>query len=66
VLRLGAGLSVGVDVLLEEPSRQVLTQFAGALLTLVEADELILVFRSEHEVEGCGGMVEPALAEILT
>jgi hypothetical protein len=52
-------------VLLEEPGGQVLPQFAGALLTLVEGDELALVFGSEHEVEGGGGMAEPAAAELF-
>ena len=66
LLRVGAGLRVGVDVLLEEPGGQITPQFAGAFLTLVEGDELILVFRAEHEVEGGGGMAEPALAEFFT
>src|SRR5437762_3269108 len=43
---VGADRSLGVDVLLEEPGGQVLPQFAGALLTLVEADELVLVLRT--------------------
>jgi hypothetical protein len=65
VLRVGANLRLGVDVLLEEPGGQILPQFAGALLTLVEGDELVLVFGSEHEVEGGGSMAEPALAEFV-
>lgn len=64
--RVGAGLSVGVDVLLEEPGGQIASQFAGAFLALVEGDELVLVFGAEHEVEGGGGMAEPALAEFVT
>jgi hypothetical protein len=62
---VGAGLCLGVDVLLEEPGGQILPQFAGPLLTLVEGDELVLIFGSEHEVEGGGSMAEPALAEFV-
>ena len=57
---VGAGLRLGVDVLLEEPGGQILPQFAGPLLTLVEGDELVLIFGSEHEVEGGGTQPIPA------
>ena len=60
------GLSIGVDVLLEEPGGQITSQLAGAFLALVEGDELVLVFGAEHEVEGGGGMAEPALTEFVT
>jgi hypothetical protein len=60
-----SGPVLGVDVLLEEPGGQILPQFAGPLLTLVEGDELVLIFGSEHEVEGGGSMAEPALAEFV-
>jgi hypothetical protein len=53
-------------VLLEEPGGQIASQLAGAFLALVEGDELVLVFGAEHEVEGGGGMAEPASAEFFT
>ena len=66
VLWLRAERGLGVDVLLEEPGGQVLPKLAGTSLTLIEADELVLVLGAEHEVEGGGGMVEPALPEFVT
>jgi hypothetical protein len=65
LVRGGAGPGLGVEMLLKEPGTQVLPQFAGALLPLVEADELILGFGTEHEVKGGSGVAEPALAEFL-
>ena len=59
----GAGLGVGVDVLLEEPSGQVAAEFADALLALLEGDELFLVVGVEHQIEGGRGVGEPAPAK---
>ena len=64
--RVGAGLSVGVNVLLEEPGGQIASQFAGAFLALVEGDELVLVLGAEHEVEGGAAVAEETLTEFLT
>jgi hypothetical protein len=53
-LGVGPGLGIGVELLLEEPGGQIPPEFAGALLPLVEGDELVLVFGAEHEIEGSG------------
>jgi hypothetical protein len=64
-VRVGAGLGVGVGVLLEEPGGQVAAEVAGPLLALVEGDELVLGAGVEQQVEGSGGVGEPAPAEFL-
>ena len=51
-------------MLLKEPGTQVLPQFAGALLPLVEADELIRGFGTEHEVKGGSGVAERAVCAV--
>ncbi len=65
LLGVGSGLGIGVDLRLEEPGGQVPPEFAGPLLPLVESDELVLVFGTEHEIESGGSVTEPALAECL-
>jgi hypothetical protein len=50
-------------MLLEQPGREVTAEFDGPLLPLVEGDELILVLRIEHQVEGGCGVGQPALAQ---
>jgi hypothetical protein len=62
----GAGLRVGVDVLLQQPGDQVPAQVDGPFLALVEGDELVLVFGVEHQVEGGAAVAEETLAEFLT
>jgi hypothetical protein len=57
------GLRIGVDVLLEQPGREVTAEFDGPLLPLVEGHELILVPGIEHQVEGGSGVGEPALSK---
>jgi hypothetical protein len=61
----GAGQSIGVDVLLEQPGGQVAAQFAGAFFPLVEGDELVSGLGVEHEVERGRGVGQPSLAEGL-
>jgi hypothetical protein len=56
---------IDVDVLLEQPDREVTAQFDGPLFPLVEGHELILVLGIEHQVEGSGGVGQPALAQGL-
>lgn len=56
---------VGVEVLLEEPGREVTTEFDGPLLPLVEGHELILASGIEHQIEGGRGVSKPAPAESL-
>jgi hypothetical protein len=58
-------LGIDVDVLLEQPDREVTAQFDGPLFPLVEGHELILVPGIEHQVEGSGGVDQPALAKGL-
>jgi hypothetical protein len=58
-------LGIEVDVLLEQPDREVTAQFDGPLFPLVEGHELILVLGIEHQVEGSGGVGQPALAKGL-
>jgi hypothetical protein len=65
-LLLGAGLGVGVGVLLEDPDGQVAAEFAGTLLALVEGDELVLRGGVEHQVEGGGGMGQPTSTQLGT
>jgi hypothetical protein len=60
---VGAGPGIGVDVLLEQPGREVAAEFDGPLLPLVKGDELILVSGVEHQVEGGCGVGQPALAK---
>jgi hypothetical protein len=60
---IGAGPGIGVDVLLEQPGRQVAAELDGPLLPLIEGDELILVSGIEHQVEGGCGVGQPALAK---
>src|SRR5262245_37273994 len=60
---VGAGPGIDVDMLLEQPGREVTAEFDGPLLPPVEGDELILVLRIEHQVEGSGGVGQPALAK---
>jgi hypothetical protein len=60
---VGSGPGIGVDVLLEQPGRQVAAEFDGPLLPLVEGDELILVSGIEHQVEGGCGVGQPAPAQ---
>jgi hypothetical protein len=59
------GVRVGGDVLLEEPSGQVASEFAGAPFALVEGDELFLALGIEHQLEGGLGVGEPAAAKGL-
>jgi hypothetical protein len=61
--RVRPGLGIGVDVLLEEPDREITTEFDGPLLPLIEGEELILVLRIKHQVKGGRGVGEPALAK---
>jgi len=65
-LPVGAGLRVGVDVLLEEPGDQIPAQVDGPFLALIEGDELVLVFGVEHQVEGSAAVAEETLAEFFT
>jgi hypothetical protein len=58
-------LGIEVDVLLEQPDREVTAQFDGPLFPLVEGHELILILGIEHQVEGSGGVGQPALAKGL-
>jgi len=60
------GLCVGVDMLLEQPGDQIPPQVDGPFLTLIEGDELVLVFGAEHQVEGGAAVAEETLAEFLT
>jgi hypothetical protein len=50
---------------LQEPGGQVAAEFAGALLALVEGDELVLILGIEPQVGGGGGRREEALTEFL-
>jgi hypothetical protein len=63
--RLRPNRGVGVEVLLEEPGREVTAEFDGPLLPLIEGHELILASRIEHQIEGGRGVSEPALAKGL-
>ena len=65
-LPVGMGLCVGVDMLLEQPGDQIPPQVDGPFLTLIEGDELVLVFGAEHQVEGGAAVAEEARAEFLT
>jgi hypothetical protein len=56
---------VGVEVLLEEPGREVTAEFDSPLLPLIEGHELTLTSGIEHQIEGGRGVSEPALAESL-
>src|SRR5262245_56129494 len=60
---VGAGPGIDVDMLLEQPGREVTAEIDGPLLPLVEGGELILVLRIEHQVEGGCGAGQPALAK---
>lgn len=53
-------------MLLEQAEQELLAEFEGALLTLVEGDEWFGVVGREHEIEGGAGLVEELLAELLT
>jgi hypothetical protein len=65
-LRLvGLDCGIDVDVLLEQPDREVPAECDGALLPLVEGHELILILGIDRQVEGGCGMGEPALAKDL-
>lgn len=61
-----SGLGIGVDVLLQEPGGQILSEFVGPLFALIEGDELVLERRIEHQVKGGGGLLEPATTQFLT
>jgi hypothetical protein len=50
---------------LKEPGGQIAAEFAGALLALVEGDQLVLIVGVEHEVESSGRVGEKALSEFL-
>jgi hypothetical protein len=52
-------------VLFEEPSGQFLGQGGGALLALVEGDQLILLVGIEHEFKDGLGLLEPLPAEAV-
>jgi hypothetical protein len=62
VVGLGLSSGIGVEVLLEQPVDEVGAEFLGALLTLIEGDELVLVNGVEHEVVGGSGKGEETLA----
>lgn len=62
---VGPNFGIDVDVLLEQPDREVTAQFDGSLFPLVEGHELILVLRIEYQVEGSAGVGQPALAQGL-
>jgi len=51
-----------VGVLLEQGDDELLSQFQGALLALVEGDEIGGEGWVEHEVEGGGGLGQEAAA----
>src|SRR5262249_49654721 len=58
-------LGVGIEVLLEEPDREVTAEFDGPLFPLVQGHELILASGIEHQIEGGCGVSEPAMAKGL-
>jgi hypothetical protein len=60
---VGAGPGIDADMLLEQPGGEVPAELDGPLLPLVKGDELILVLRIEHQVEGGCGVGQPALAK---
>jgi membrane-associated protease RseP (regulator of RpoE activity) len=55
------GGPVGVGVVVEQLQGEGLAEVVGALLALVEGDEIVVV--GEHEVEGLGGVLQELLAE---
>jgi hypothetical protein len=60
---VGAGLRIDADMLLEQPGGEITAELDGPLLSLIKGDELILVLRIEHQVEGGCGLGQPALAK---
>jgi hypothetical protein len=63
--RVGSGRRVGVGVLLEQPGDQVVSQFAGSILTLLEGNQLVLVLGVEHQIKGSGGVPQKPLSEFF-
>ena len=59
-VRIAGGIVL--EVLPEESDDELLSQLAGALLALVEGDEIVGQLRIEQEVEGSTGLVEELLA----
>jgi hypothetical protein len=62
---VGPDPGVSIEVLLEEPDREVSAEFDGPLFPLIEGHELILASRIEHQIEGGCGVGEPSLAKRL-
>jgi hypothetical protein len=62
LLGIGVGGGVVVGMLLEQGEDELLPQVQGALLALVEGDEVAGEVFVEHQVEGGGGLCEEAAA----
>lgn len=58
-----AGVRVGGKVLLEQPGLEVIDRLGGAVLALVEGDEVGLMVRMEQQVKGGCGVGQPLAAE---
>src|SRR5205807_8425750 len=50
LVRGWGGLGIGIDVLLQEPGGEILSELAGSFFALVEGDELVLDLGVEHQV----------------